>query len=151
LPALADPGQIEQVLINLALNARDAMPSGGVLRIETQNLDAVTVQLAVEDTGAGISEEIRDRVFEPFFTTKPGHSGSGLGLSVAQGIVRQSGGSMSLQSAAAGGLASCLHSLLEQSSRLRGRLLGPPGRPHACCAFWSWTTNRWYARSPCAS
>jgi hypothetical protein len=102
-PALADPGQIEQVLINLALNARDAMPKGGVLRIASENSSDTQVAVSVEDTGAGVDPAMLDRVFEPFFTTKPSHLGSGLGLSVAQGIVRQSGGTMTASNSERGG------------------------------------------------
>jgi two-component system cell cycle sensor histidine kinase/response regulator CckA len=101
----ADPGQLEQVIINLAVNSRDAMPKGGRLRIETEDLvtDEQLYQqhgvspgrythLSVTDTGAGIGEEIVDSIFEPFFTTKPSGKGTGLGLSTVYGIVKQSGG-----------------------------------------------------------
>jgi CheY-like chemotaxis protein len=108
-----DPGQIEQVLMNLAVNARDAMPNGGRLVIETANavLDEDTVGriggilpgpcliLSVADTGIGMDDETRLRVFEPFFTTKPEGKGTGLGLSMVYGIVQQHGGTVTVESA----------------------------------------------------
>ena len=82
---------LEQILVNLVVNARDAMPSGGVVTIETSN-HAELVAIEVRDTGVGMTEEISSRIFEPFFTTKVARKGSGLGLSTVAGIVRQAGG-----------------------------------------------------------
>ena len=97
-PVLMDPGQLEQVLMNLALNARDAMPKGGTLAVETAR-EGEDVVLSVRDTGKGIPEELQARIFEPFFTTKEQGKGSGLGLATCYGIVKQAGGRIELRTA----------------------------------------------------
>jgi two-component system cell cycle sensor histidine kinase/response regulator CckA len=97
-PIDADPTQVVQVLLNLAVNARDAMAGSGTLTIETRN-DRNEVVLRVSDTGLGMDEETRTRVFEPFFTTKPVGEGTGLGLATVYGIVTQSGGTIDVTSA----------------------------------------------------
>ncbi len=112
-PVRVDPGQIEQVLVNLAVNARDAMPSGGLLSISTYAVAAADVAaldrkimphaeyvaISVSDTGTGIAPAVLNNVFDPFFTTKDQGKGTGLGLSMAYGIVKQSGGFIFVDSA----------------------------------------------------
>jgi two-component system, cell cycle sensor histidine kinase and response regulator CckA len=95
----ADHGQMHQVLMNLAVNAREAMPKGGSLTIETHDFeDEREVELEIRDTGQGIDESARRHLFEPFFTTKKGSKNTGLGLSIVFGIVSQSGGRIEVQS-----------------------------------------------------
>ncbi len=108
-PIMADPGQIEQILVNLAVNARDAMPDGGTLRLTTRDVRVPPptpggepgrrqVLLEVGDQGTGIAQEILDRIFEPFFTTKATGEGTGLGLATVYGIVAQIGGVIGVES-----------------------------------------------------
>jgi signal transduction histidine kinase/CheY-like chemotaxis protein len=120
-PALVDPTQIELVILNLAINARDAMPGGGELTIETSNVrlppsqraDALPagdyVAIRVSDTGIGMTADVQAKAFEPFFTTKPVGSGSGLGLSQVFGMARQSGGDVSIESRSGQGTSVTLH------------------------------------------
>jgi signal transduction histidine kinase/ActR/RegA family two-component response regulator len=132
----ADAAQLEQVLVNLALNARDAMPQGGRLAIETANRDLKPkdakaleiapgpfVELRVRDSGVGIPPDVLGRIFEPFFTTKPKGAGTGLGLSMVYGFVRQSGGAISVDSAP--GLGSTFSLLLPRTEDTTDRTPTP--------------------------
>jgi CheY-like chemotaxis protein len=140
-----DPGQIEQVIVNLAVNARDAMPHGGRLTIRTANLEGAEadqtgilflpagscVLLEVCDTGCGMNAEVLSHIFEPFFTTKEQGKGTGLGLSTVYGIVTQSGGIIRVSSEPGQGaeFSICLPSVAENAAALslRDKSRNPPG------------------------
>ena len=154
----ADPSQIEQVLMNLAVNARDAMPMGGRLTVETANVELTEdwgrdiinakpgpyVMIAMTDSGAGMDEATKARVFEPFFTTKEQGKGTGLGLSTAYGIVKQSDGYISVYSEV--GIGSTFKVYLPRMDSAREVIATPACRrqqriaaPKPCC--W-WKTKR---------
>ena len=111
-PVKVDPGQMEQVLVNMAINARDAMPGGGALSIDTRNrvvdereaagLPGLApgdfVVLSLSDSGSGMSADVVERIFEPFFTTKPMGSGTGLGLAICYGVIKEAGGFIAVES-----------------------------------------------------
>jgi PAS domain S-box-containing protein len=114
MPVMADPTQLEVAVLNLAINARDAMPDGGVLSFASRKIevkgdpeldDGTYVELAIRDTGTGMGEEVAARAFEPFFTTKEVGKGTGLGLSMVYGMARQSGGTARVESSAGEGTA----------------------------------------------
>lgn len=141
LVILGDATKIEQIIINLATNARDAMPGGGILSIRTErclmnhqqgtaeNLDAKPagyVQLSISDTGLGIDENVRDRIFEPFFTTKEVGKGTGLGLSIVYGIVKQLNGYINIQSEARIGTSVSIYFPLVQEETEHTSFVQPP-------------------------
>jgi two-component system, cell cycle sensor histidine kinase and response regulator CckA len=138
----ADSGQMQQVLLNLSLNARDAMPDGGTLTIRTSNVEVGPdeprslelepgryVVLSVEDQGCGMTSEVSDRIFDPFFTTKGVGKGTGLGLSSAYGIVKQSGGHIEVASEP--GRGSSFHSYLPALPAALVEVEGTPEQPKA--------------------
>jgi PAS domain S-box-containing protein len=118
-----DPGQLEQALLNLAVNSRDAMPPGGLLRMRTRNVKLLErtmvdrgvlapgnyITITVQDNGSGMSAEVRSRIFEPFFTTKPIGSGTGLGLAMVLGVVQQGGGQIQVHSSQGEGTSITLY------------------------------------------
>ncbi|MCE4538076.1 PAS domain S-box protein [Pelomonas sp. P7] len=125
-PVLADPGQLESALLNIAINARDAMPEGGSLRFKAElagalpadvrreiddpsAMDERFVRIAISDTGSGMPEEVKERAFEPFFTTKQAGRGTGLGLSTVYGFVKQSRGAVAIDSAPGAGTTIALY------------------------------------------
>jgi PAS domain S-box-containing protein len=137
-PVLADPGHLEQVLVNLAVNARDAMPTGGKLSIDTDNIDVDDAyataypgltrgryaRLRVSDTGTGMDRATLARVFEPFFTTKPKGQGTGLGLATVYGLITQAGGHPQLYSEP--GLGTTFTALLPVTDEGAGTVAAPP-------------------------
>jgi signal transduction histidine kinase len=141
---VADPGQMEQVIMNLILNARDAMPAGGSIRIETANAEIGEIQgaeqgirpgpcvtLSISDSGHGIDAETQSHIFEPFFTTKEEGKGTGLGLSTVYRIVKESGGDIWVHSAPGHGatFTICLPRAMQTTDN--GDLPAPPGTPDA--------------------
>jgi PAS domain S-box-containing protein len=142
-PALADPAQLELALLNLALNARDAMPNGGVLVLSTALVTVASprtasepepgryIALTVKDTGPGMSDEVMERAFEPFYTTKPLGKGSGLGLSQVLGLAKQLGGGVRLDSKPGQGVEVTVYLPISPQPDVAGPLDLPAEPPHA--------------------
>jgi len=129
-PVKSDPTQLELAILNLAVNARDAMPKGGVLSIDADNVEGENgafVAIKVKDTGLGMSEDVKRRVFEPYFTTKQPGQGTGLGLAQVYGIVTQSGGAVSVDSVVNQGttITMCLPRSLETVQKREEAIAAP--------------------------
>jgi signal transduction histidine kinase len=140
LPVSADPVQLEQVLMNLATNARDAMPDGGTLTVEAKLVEVGSgsqgyekfdtgwrcAVISFSDTGVGIDKELKDRIFEPFFTTKEPGKGTGLGLSIVYGIIRRHNGSISVVSEPGKGSTFCIYlPVVRNGTTVRSRIEAP--------------------------
>ena len=133
-PIVTDPNELDSAMLNLIMNARDAMPDGGVLKITTANTQAARedgssadfVRIDFVDTGTGMTPEVLARAWEPFFTTKPAGKGTGLGLATVYGFVKQSGGNATLESTAGAGTAVSLTLPKGAPSALRGAAEGGP-------------------------
>ena len=158
-PVMADPGQLEQVLVNLAVNARDAMPGGGTLTIDTANItvddDYIAagsearpgrnVRLRVSDSGTGMPADVIEHAFEPFFTTKPEGAGTGLGLATVYGIITQAGGQVQIYSEP--GVGTTFSITLPVTTEVAAAVVEhvPYQRSPRARPSWSWRT-----RPPCA-
>ncbi|MBB2940644.1 PAS domain S-box-containing protein [Actinoplanes lutulentus] len=140
LPVYANRGRLDQILLNLVINARDAMPEGGVVVVETDLADVHAedstplppgqyARLTVSDTGTGMTAEVRDRLFEPFFTTKPADRGTGLGLATVYGIVGDAGGHISVESAL--GIGTTFRILLPPATENADQVTEPPSESRA--------------------
>ncbi|MBB4741170.1 PAS domain S-box-containing protein [Actinoplanes octamycinicus] len=127
MPVRANRGRLDQILLNLVINARDAMPDGGVVVVETDCVETDGIafaRLTVSDTGIGMTAEVRDRLFEPFFTTKPADRGTGLGLSTVYGIVGEANGHIGVDSAP--GVGTTFRILLPSAAAPAGRRSDSP-------------------------
>ncbi|MEV0895307.1 PAS domain S-box protein [Actinoplanes sp. NPDC049802] len=129
LPVRVNRGHLDQIMINLIVNARDAMADGGVVVVETGRVDSGDARLTVSDTGCGMTAEVRDRLFEPFFTTKPVDQGTGLGLATVYGIVEDAGGRISVDSSP--GVGTTFQILLPPAGEPANRAVRPDDGPAA--------------------